>query len=91
MAFERLVEAADLLEDRPGDPEIVAGHDPEEVVAALGHLPGAGDVVRIPGRVAGPIREQRRRACDKNIAGVDACGGNGTAEARGQRVASAIA
>ena len=75
IALERLVEAAGLLEERPGDAEIVAGHGPEQVVAARGHLPGAGHVVGIPGRVARPVREQRRRARDTDIVGVDACGG----------------
>ena len=92
IAVEGLVEAAHFLEEGPGDREIVPGHGPEKVVMPGGQLPGPGQVALRPGRVEGPIREQRperaRPVADR--AGIDARRRHLRAKAQRQRVGDRV-
>ena len=88
VAGEGLVEASRLLEERPGDPEIVAGHGPEQVVVPRGEVPGPRHVPLQPGRVARPTGEQfpERRGPVADRRGVDIPDRHTGAEAERQRI-----
>ena len=88
IAGEGLVEASHLLEERPGDPEIVAGHGPERIVAPRGEVRGSHHVPLQPGPVEGPageqFRERRRPIADRR--GIDPLDRHTGAEAERQRI-----
>ena len=89
---EGLVESAELLVQRPRDPEILPRHRAEQVAVPGGEIAGARHVALEPGRVGRPAGEQfaERTPMRANRPGADPGNRHAGAEAERQRIADDV-
>ena len=92
IADEGLVEASDLLVQRPRDPEILPGHRAEQVAVPGGQIAGARHVALKPGRVGWPAGEQFAEGTPMRAdrRGTDPGNRHTGAEAERQRIADGV-